>query len=162
VLKITTCTAEKLIELPARPTDIIMSSNCGKLLLSSYEQSEILNYKTVYYLGTAKAKEIRKSAAPIRRGSFNRSYREGNFGAKGSTSYFDSANGFYKVIEGDHLAYRYETLKELGRGTFGQVLKCKDHKTGQFVAIKLTKSFSDAGLEGSMREVHILETVKQV
>jgi dual specificity tyrosine-phosphorylation-regulated kinase 2/3/4 len=66
------------------------------------------------------------------------------------------------VIEGDHLAYRYETIKELGRGTFGQVLKCKDHKTGQYVAIKLTKSFSDTGLDGSMREVHILETVKQV
>jgi len=64
------------------------------------------------------------------------------------------------VIEGDHLAYRYETIKELGRGTFGQVLKCKDHKTGQYVAIKLTKSFSDTGLDGSMREVHILETVK--
>lgn len=65
------------------------------------------------------------------------------------------------MIEGDHLAYRYETIKELGRGTFGQVLKCKDHKTGQYVAIKLTKSF-DTGLDGSMREVDILETVKQV
>ena len=42
------------------------------------------------------------------------------------------------------------------------MVKCKDHKTGQFVAIKLTKSFSDAGLENSMREVHILEVAQQV
>jgi dual specificity tyrosine-phosphorylation-regulated kinase 2/3/4 len=66
------------------------------------------------------------------------------------------------VIEGDHLAYRYETLQELGRGTFGQVVKCRDHKTGNYVAIKLTKSFGETGLESSLREVHILETARQV
>jgi dual specificity tyrosine-phosphorylation-regulated kinase 2/3/4 len=66
------------------------------------------------------------------------------------------------VIEGDHLAYRYETLLELGRGTFGQVVKCRDHKTGNYVAIKLTKSFGETGLESSLREVRILETARQV
>jgi len=42
-----------------------------------------------------------------------------SFVNKSSNTFFDSADGFYKVIEGDHLAFRYETIKELGRGTFG-------------------------------------------
>lgn len=63
------------------------------------------------------------------------------------------------MIEGDHLAYRYETIKELGRGTFGQVIRCRDHKTGNMVAIKVSKSLNEAGLEGCLREVRILETV---
>lgn len=55
-----------------------MNVMCAQLL-TAYERSEILNYKTVYYLGTIKAKEVRKSFAPVKRGSFNRSYREGSF-----------------------------------------------------------------------------------
>ena len=57
------------------------------------------------------------------------------------------------MIEGDHLAFRYETLQELGRGTFGAVVKCRDHKTGRIVAVKITKNQSLAGPESFMREV---------
>ena len=42
-------------------------------------------------------------------------------------------------IEGDHIAFRYEILQECGRGAFGQVLKCIDHKTGKEVAIKIVR-----------------------
>ena len=63
---------------------------------------------------------------------------------------------------GDHLAYRYETMEELGRGTFGQVVKCKDHKTGKIVAIKITKNQNLAGSESFMREVKLLERIHQV
>ena len=31
---------------------------------------------------------------------------------------------------GDHIAYRYEVLDVLGRGSFGQVLRCVDHAQG--------------------------------
>ena len=75
---------------------------------------------------------------------------------------FDTQKGFYQVIEGDHLAFRYETLKELGRGTFGAVVECKDHKTGRTVAVKITKNQALAGPESFMREVQLLELVNQV
>ncbi|XP_059924157.1 dual specificity tyrosine-phosphorylation-regulated kinase 4-like [Gadus macrocephalus] len=41
-----------------------------------------------------------------------------------------------KVIK-DHIAYRYEVLELMGEGTFGRVLKCRDHKTQQLVAMKV-------------------------
>ena len=37
----------------------------------------------------------------------------------------------------DHIAYRYEVLEEIGQGSFGRVLKCRDHKTKQLVAMKV-------------------------
>ena len=37
----------------------------------------------------------------------------------------------------DHIAYRYEVLELMGEGTFGRVLKCRDHKTQQLVAMKV-------------------------
>ena len=40
---------------------------------------------------------------------------------------------------GDHIAYRFEVLKELDRGAFGQVVRCIDHKTKKEVAVKINK-----------------------
>jgi len=48
--------------------------------------------------------------------------------------------GFLRVIEGDHISYRYEILSEIGRGAFGQVVKCIDHKTDRIVAVKLNRN----------------------
>ena len=43
----------------------------------------------------------------------------------------------YYQIEGDHIAYRYEILEYVTEGAHGQVIKCRDHKTRQIVAIKV-------------------------
>ena len=40
----------------------------------------------------------------------------------------------------DHLVYRYEILEVLGKGSFGQVVKCYDHKTDLMVAVKLIRN----------------------
>jgi serine/threonine protein kinase len=40
----------------------------------------------------------------------------------------------------DHLGYRYEVLEFLGSGSFGQALKCLDHKTGDKVAVKVIRN----------------------
>ena len=40
----------------------------------------------------------------------------------------------------DHLAYRWEIIDKLGSGSFGQALKCFDHKTKQMVAIKVIRN----------------------
>ena len=32
-----------------------------------------------------------------------------------------------------HITYRYEVLEVMGQGSYGRVLKCRDHKTQQLV-----------------------------
>ena len=53
---------------------------------------------------------------------------------------YDDDRGDYKVQNGDHLAFRYEILDALGKGSFGSVFKCKDHKRGAVSAIKLIRN----------------------
>lgn len=45
-----------------------------------------------------------------------------------------------KIQERDHFCYRYEVKNLLGRGSFGQVWKCYDHKSKQNVALKIIKN----------------------
>ena len=40
----------------------------------------------------------------------------------------------------EHLGYRYEVIKKLGKGSFGTVLKCLDHKNKEYVAVKILKN----------------------
>jgi len=40
----------------------------------------------------------------------------------------------------EHLGYRYEVSKKCGKGSFGVVLKCYDHKERDHVAIKILKN----------------------
>lgn len=88
-----------------------------------YEQQEIHQYDSIYYVGSyARHKHY---AVPEK--------TDRNYG-------YDDERGDYIVNLRDHLAYRYEILKSLGRGSFGQVLQCRDHKTGQYVAIKLIRN----------------------
>ena len=38
------------------------------------------------------------------------------------------------------MVYRYEIQEVLGKGSFGQVVKCLDHKTGNDVAVKIIRN----------------------
>ncbi|KAL7857965.1 hypothetical protein AOLI_G00180670 [Acnodon oligacanthus] len=40
----------------------------------------------------------------------------------------------------DHIAYCYELLDMIGKGSFGQVFKCLDHKTNEMLAIKVIRN----------------------
>ena len=82
-------------------------------LLTTYEKREILKYSNVYYLGTSEAKEGRKMKSLL-----NSKVNNG----------FDQEGNFYKVVDGDHLDYRFEVLKQIDKGAFGQALYCYDHK----------------------------------
>lgn len=53
---------------------------------------------------------------------------------------FDDERGDYKAIEHDHLGYRYEILEVLGKGSFGQALKCFDYKKNEQVALKIIRN----------------------
>jgi dual specificity tyrosine-phosphorylation-regulated kinase 2/3/4 len=46
---------------------------------------------------------------------------------------------FFRFVRGDHIAYRYEQVKVLGKGSFGSVIQCIDHKIGEPVAIKMLR-----------------------
>ena len=43
-------------------------------------------------------------------------------------------------VTGDHIAYRYEIIEMLGKGSFGQVIRAYDHKMHQHVAIKIIRN----------------------
>ena len=49
---------------------------------------------------------------------------------------YDDDRGDY-LVNHDHLAHRYEIIDTLGKGSFGQLLNCHDHSTGESVAIKI-------------------------
>ena len=53
---------------------------------------------------------------------------------------YDDENGSYLKALHDHLVYRYEVLEVLGKGSFGQVVKALDHKTGHHVAVKIIRN----------------------
>ncbi|ETW85630.1 hypothetical protein HETIRDRAFT_379660 [Heterobasidion irregulare TC 32-1] len=105
---------------PSTPAAILKSSQRHQL--SDYERKEILNFPSVYYIG---ANSEKKPAHPDK--------PTNNFG-------YDDERGDYLIVNHDHLAYRYEVIDTLGKGSFGQVLNCRDHCTGESVAIKIIRN----------------------
>ncbi|VDP15062.1 unnamed protein product, partial [Soboliphyme baturini] len=89
--------------------------------LNAFEITEIYNYMHVYFVGPQAKK------------------RSGTYGAPNNHGY-DEENGCYLLVPHDHIAYRYEVLKVIGKGSFGQVIKAFDHKTQQYVALKVVRN----------------------
>ena len=102
--------------------------------LTPYELTEILSYDPIYYLGrlTSKLPDCN----------------------------YDTEKGDYIPVLGDHLAYRYEIKGILGKGSFGIVLCCFDHKHKAPVAVKIIKNkklFHQQGLV----EVRVLQLLRE-
>lgn len=72
--------------------------------LTAYEQQEIYTYDQVYYAGVllSNKKAINSTAA--------------------DGGGFDDDEHSYRLTAHDHIAYRYEVLKVIGKGSFGQVI----------------------------------------
>ena len=101
--------------------------------LTDYEKKEILDYPEIYFIGAPTAQKVQGSTQ-----------LEHNYG-------FDDEKGDYKIINNDHIGYRYEIKSFLGKGSFGTALKCFDHKTGVDIAVKVVKNkkkyYYQAGVE---------------
>uniref|UniRef100_A0A9L0KAX3 Dual specificity tyrosine-phosphorylation-regulated kinase 4 n=1 Tax=Equus asinus TaxID=9793 RepID=A0A9L0KAX3_EQUAS len=109
--------------------------------LSSYEQSEILGYTELWFLGLEAEK---LHMAPERF----------------SKTSFDDDHGSYRKVLHDHIAYRYEVLEMIGKGSFGQVAKCLDHKNNELVALKIIRNKKRFHHQALM-ELKILEALRR-
>lgn len=111
--------------------------------LNIFERGEIVDYKDVYFCGTQDAdKHV---------GNLNDDLA--NFG-------YDDERGDYNIVKGDHLAYRYEIVDILGKGSFGQVARCIDHKTGSLMATKIIRN-KKRFHQQALVEVDILQKLRE-
>ena len=109
--------------------------------LNLFEKQEILSFPQVYFIGQHAKK------------------REGVPGGPKNAGY-DDDQGSYQMVVHDHVAYRYEVLKVLGKGSFGQVLKAYDHKTQQHVALKVVRNERRFHRQAN-EEIRILEHLRK-
>lgn len=109
--------------------------------LTPYEHREIYNYPAIYFIG-ANAKK-----------------RPGIIGDPYNCDY-DNDQGSYIHIPHDHVAYRYEVLKVIGKGSFGQVVKAYDHKCHVHVALKMVRNEKRFHRQ-AQEEVRILEHLRK-
>ena len=112
-------------------------------MLNIYERGEIIDYNDVFFCGTQNANKVvgdLHSSAP-------------NFG-------YDDERGDYTIVPGDHLAFRYEVVDVLGKGSFGQVVRCIDHKLGVLVAVKIIRN-KKRFHQQALVEVNILQKLRE-
>ncbi|OHT14297.1 CMGC family protein kinase [Tritrichomonas foetus] len=100
---------ESLFPIPSKPAFIFSKF---RNYLHDYEESEILNYREVYYL----------RQSPVQ-----------------SKKMVTQIPNFFHFVKDDHIAYRYQQIQVIGKGSFGSVFGCIDHKTGEKVAIKMLR-----------------------
>ena len=74
---------------------------------------------------------------------------------------FDTDDQEYVVRYNDHIDYRYEIVKKLGKGSFGIVLRVFDHKIQEFVALKILKNKKRLMKQGLV-EANLIETLNKL
>lgn len=109
--------------------------------LSSYEHHEIFSYPDVFFVGQ------------------NAKKKQGVIGGSNNNGY-DDENGSYMHVPHDHISYRFEVLKVIGKGSFGQVVKAYDHKTQIHVALKMVRNEKRFHRQ-AQEEIRILEHLKK-
>jgi serine/threonine protein kinase len=92
--------------------------------LTAFETREIQQYERTFYCGQQCTRKVQATELA---GTNNHG--------------FDDAQSDYRFVQNDHIAYRYQLVAPLGRGSFGQVWKAVDHKGHpQEVAVKVIKN----------------------
>ena len=96
-------------QLPLSPKYVL--NNMSNLLFD-FEKIEIQNYSEIYY--------VRQTSPKMR-------------------IYSSIIPNFFQFVQNDHIAYRYQQLELMGKGAFGSVIKCYDHKNKRQVAVKMIR-----------------------
>ena len=134
-----------------------MAPNEASRLLAPYlleiEKKEILEYDTIYYFNIQeRIKNSGNASLPggVTYGKLNEATNNG----------FDSDQQEYVVRYNEHIGYRYEVIKKLGKGSFGIVLRVFDHKQKEFVALKILKNKKRLYKQGLV-ESKLIETLNK-
>ena len=128
----------------ATPKDRVAPAQALRVVnLNIFERGEIVDYKEVYFCGTQNAKK-----------------HVGDLNGQAANFGYDDERGDYNIINGDHLAYRYEIIDILGKGSFGQVVRCVDHKCGGLVAVKIIRN-KKRFHQQALVEVNILRKLRE-
>ncbi|XP_053551409.1 dual specificity tyrosine-phosphorylation-regulated kinase 2-like [Bombina bombina] len=109
--------------------------------LTTMEHQEIVSYTEIYYWGQ------------------NADKLHGVIG--GRNNGYDNQLGFYKQTPNDHIAYRYQIEKVLGKGGYGEVIKAFDHKLNQHVALKMIRNEEAFRLQAE-EEINILQQLRKL
>ncbi|XP_066157920.1 dual specificity tyrosine-phosphorylation-regulated kinase 2-like isoform X2 [Euwallacea fornicatus] len=129
------CKPRTMVTTPEQVLKLYMNK------LTPYEHHEIFNYPQIYFIG-ANAKK-----------------RPGIIGNPNNCDY-DNDQGSYIHILHDHVGYRYEVLKVIGKGSFGQVVKAYDHANHMHVALKMVRNEKRFHRQ-AQEEVRILEHLRK-
>lgn len=132
---------EPIPPVPGMPPAAFLRSR-DVVSLSEYEREEVLEYENVHYFGKGSEKK-----------PATRENRHNNHG-------YDDDRGDYLTVRQDHLAYRYEVFDILGKGSFGQVVRCCDHKTGESVAVKIIRN-KKRFYQQALVEIKILDNLRK-
>ncbi|KIW62179.1 hypothetical protein, variant [Phialophora macrospora] len=128
----------------AKPATRMSHTTASRIFdLNIFERGEIVDYPDIFFTGTLSSRKIVGDPASA----------STNFG-------YDDERGDYNIVQGDHLAYRYEVVDLLGKGSFGQVVRCVDHKTGILVAVKIIRN-KKRFHQQALVEVNILQKLKE-
>ncbi|XP_076015886.1 dual specificity tyrosine-phosphorylation-regulated kinase 2 isoform X2 [Genypterus blacodes] len=109
--------------------------------MSSFEHHEVFSYLEVFFVGP------------------NAKKRSGVMGGANNGGY-DDDQGSYIHVPHDHIVYRYEVLKVIGKGSFGQVVKAFDHKTQTHIALKMVRNEKRFHRQAA-EEIRILEHLRK-
>ncbi|VDD78765.1 unnamed protein product, partial [Mesocestoides corti] len=139
---------QQLESLPSAGISPEMAIRQFKNKRTAHKLTEILNYPNIYFVGHNADK---RQVVP---GS------EQNYG-------FDDDQGSYIHTPHDYVAYNFEVLKNLGKGSFGQVVKAFDQMTSTFVGLKMVRNerreirtselLRGQDLDNSRNVVHLLK-----
>ncbi|VEL24487.1 unnamed protein product [Protopolystoma xenopodis] len=119
-----------------------------------------MRYPKIYFLGLQARKRF-PAGTPFSSVVSDPSFSAGDYDFKSAQQLigFDDPQASYIVTFNDHIAYRYEPIGLLGKGSFGQVVRAIDHATGNQIALKIIRNETRFARQAA-EEIKILETLR--